>query len=68
MNEIVKVTDLCQKFYTKEGDLEVLKNISFTLNQGEILALLGPSGSVKSTILNVLTNLVVPTSGNVIER
>jgi len=66
MNEIVKVTDLCQKFYTKEGELEVLKNISFTLNQGEILSLLGPSGSGKSTILNVLTNLVVPTSGNVI--
>ena len=66
MNEIVKVTNLCKNFYTKEGELEVLKNLSFTLKQGEIISLLGPSGSGKSTILNILTNLVEPTSGKVI--
>ena len=66
MNEIVKVTNLCKNFYTKEGELEVLKELSFTLNQGEIISLLGPSGSGKSTILNILTNLVEPTSGKVI--
>ena len=66
MNEIVKVTNLYKNFYTKEGELEVLKNISFTLNQGEIISLLGPSGSGKSTILNILTNLVEPTSGEVV--
>ena len=66
MNEIVKVTNLCKNFYTKEGELEVLKDLSFTINQGEIISLLGPSGSGKSTILNILTNLVEPTSGNVI--
>ena len=66
MNEIVKVTDLCKNFYTKEGELEVLKNISFQLNQGEILSLLGPSGSGKSTVLNILSELITPTSGEVI--
>ena len=66
MNEIVKVTDLCKNFYTKEGELEVLKNISFQLNQGEILSLLGPSGSGKSTVLNILSELIIPTSGEVI--
>ena len=66
MNEIVKVTNLCKNFYTKEGELEVLKDLTFTLNQGEIISLLGPSGSGKSTILNILTNLVEPTSGEVI--
>ena len=66
MNEIVKVTNLYKNFYTKEGELEVLKDLSFTLNQGEIISLLGPSGSGKSTILNILTNLVEPTSGEVI--
>lgn len=65
MNEILKVTDLCQTFYTKEGELEVLKNINFTLNEGNIITLLGPSGSGKSTILNILTNLLTPTSGEV---
>ena len=66
MGEIIKVTDLCQNFYSKEGELQVLKNINFSLKQGEILALLGPSGSGKSTILNILTKLLKPTSGDVV--
>lgn len=66
MGEIIKVTDLCQNFYSKEGELQVLKKINFSLEQGEILSLLGPSGSGKSTILNILTNLLKPTSGDVI--
>ena len=65
MEEIVKVVNLTKNFYTKEGEIEVLKNISFTLHEGEILSLLGPSGSGKSTILNILTNLLEPTSGEV---
>lgn len=65
MSEIIRINDLCQNFYTKEGELEVLKDINFTLNQGEILTLLGPSGSGKSTILNILTKLIKPTSGDV---
>ena len=65
MEEIVKVVNLTKNFYTKEGEMEVLKNISFTLHEGEILSLLGPSGSGKSTILNILTNLLEPTSGDV---
>ena len=65
MEEIVKVVNLTKNFYTKEGEMEVLKNISFTLHEGEILSLLGPSGSGKSTIVNILTNLLEPTSGKV---
>ena len=66
MNEIIKISNLNQTFYTKEGELEVLKDMNFTLNEGEILTILGPSGSGKSTILNILTNLLKPTSGDVI--
>ncbi len=53
-------------FYTKEGELEVLKDMNFSLEEGEILTLLGPSGCGKSTILNILTNLLKPTKGEVI--
>ena len=66
MKEMVKISDLSQTFYSKDGELEVLKNINFNLIEGEILTLLGPSGSGKSTILNILTNLLKPTSGDVI--
>ena len=62
---MVKVVNLTKDFYTKEGEMQVLSNISFTLFQGEILSLLGPSGSGKSTILNILTKLLEPTSGSV---
>ncbi|MCC0629421.1 MULTISPECIES: ABC transporter ATP-binding protein [unclassified Clostridioides] len=66
MNDnIVEVKNINMNFYTKEGELEVLKDINFNLKEGEILTLLGPSGSGKSTILNILTNLLKPTSGDI---
>ncbi len=65
MSNIVQVKDLSMNFYTKEGELEVLKDMNFSLEEGEILTLLGPSGCGKSTILNILTNLLKPTQGEV---
>lgn len=66
MNDnIVEVKNINMNFYTKEGELEVLKDVNFNLKEGEILTLLGPSGSGKSTILNILTSLLKPTSGDV---
>lgn len=65
MSNIVQVKNLSMNFYTKEGELEVLRDMNFSLNKGEILTLLGPSGCGKSTILNILTNLLKPTEGEV---
>ncbi|MEL0696054.1 ATP-binding cassette domain-containing protein [Clostridioides difficile] len=66
MNDnIVEVKNINMNFYTKKGELEVLKDVNFNLKEGEILTLLGPSGSGKSTILNILTNLLKPTSGDI---
>lgn len=66
MEEMVKVKNLTKNFFTKEGEVQVLKDISFTLFEGEILSLLGPSGSGKSTILNILSKLLMPSSGEVL--
>ena len=52
-------------FYTLEGELQVLKDLNFSVEEGKILALLGPSGCGKSTMLNILSNLLKPTSGEV---
>lgn len=49
----------------KYGTLEVLKGISFSIEQGEIAALVGPSGSGKSTVLRALMGLTPITGGNV---
>lgn len=65
MQTIVDVKNLNKNFYGKEGEVEAIKNITFSLEEGQILTLLGPSGSGKSTILNILTKLLQPTSGEV---
>lgn len=61
------VAELCavSKTYKTAGghELKVLENIDLAVHQGELLALLGQSGSGKSTILRCLTGLVEPTSG-----
>ena len=59
----------CQKLskYFKEGnnEIEVLREIDFSINQGETLAILGASGSGKSTLLHLLSGLDTPTSGQI---
>ena len=47
------------------GEKDVLKNISFRAQKGDILALLGPNGAGKSTTFKILTNQTDPTSGDV---
>ena len=63
----VPVAELCavSKSYKTAGghELKVLENIDLAVRPGELLALLGQSGSGKSTILRCLTGLVEPTSG-----
>lgn len=48
------------------GKLEVLKDISTTVERGEVVALIGPSGSGKSTLLRCLNLLEVPTGGRIL--
>ena len=65
MKNIIEVKNLSMNFYRNDGELKVLKDLSFSLEEGKILALLGPSGSGKSTILNILSNILKPTLGEV---
>lgn len=57
----VTIEDLCKSF----GKVEVLKNITFSVEPGEIFVLMGPSGSGKSVLLKHIVGLELPTSGKV---
>ena len=59
--EILKAENITKSF----GDNLVLKDISITLNEGEIVGLLGVSGSGKTTLLNILSGIYTPDSGRV---
>lgn len=63
---MIKISNSSQIFYTKNRELEVLKNINFNLMEREILTILKPSDSRKSTIVNILTNLLKHTNDQVI--
>jgi ABC-2 type transport system ATP-binding protein len=56
---VVEVKNLCRNF----GDFAAVKNISFTVHQGEIFGLLGANGAGKSTTFRMLCGLLPPTSG-----
>ncbi len=56
------IVDNVSKLY---GSQYALKNVSFTINEGEIVGLLGPNGAGKSTIMKIITCFIPPTSGNV---
>ena len=60
-NEILKVQNLSKSF----GSLKVLKDISFTVNKGDVLGIIGPSGSGKSTLLRTVCQLERVTGGTI---
>ena len=62
MEAKIVVKDLTKKF----GDLLVLDNINFTVKEGEFLCIVGPTGCGKTTFLNLLSKLDLPTQGNVL--
>ena len=59
---IIKLEKLTLSF----GKRKILDNVSFSINEGQILGLLGPNGVGKSTIFNIITGLIKPDYGSII--
>src|SRR6185436_3771666 len=65
MASLLAVRDVHKRFATASQPVEVLRGISFELEEGEALAVTGPSGSGKSTLLHLIGSLDRPSSGTI---
>ncbi len=62
MSDIVRCTGLSKRY----GNITALNNISFTLESGKIVGLLGPNGSGKTTLIKLLNGLLTPNQGEIL--
>ncbi len=60
---ILKAENICKSYPTSAGPLEVLRDVSLSLKEGELISVAGPSGCGKSTLLNILGTLDQPDKG-----
>ena len=63
MKEIIRLDNIKRNFIVGEETVHALRGVSFTINEGEFVTIVGTSGSGKSTLLNILGCLDTPTSG-----
>ena len=68
--ELLNVKNLKKIYATRFGgnQVEALSNVTFSIEEGEFVAIMGESGSGKTTLLNILATLDKPTSGEVFLR
>ncbi len=63
---LITFTNITKSYKTGDTSYQALKGISFTIYQGEFVAIMGPSGSGKSTTMHIMGALDTPTSGSYI--
>lgn len=66
MKELLKVENLCKTYIINKQQNHVLKNVSFSINEGNFISIMGPSGSGKSTLLYTVSGMDRFTAGKVI--
>ncbi|MCK4690070.1 MAG: ABC transporter ATP-binding protein [Candidatus Marinimicrobia bacterium] len=61
----LKVESVYKSFWNNRNEISVLRDVTFTIDEGEVVAIMGPSGIGKSTLLNLIGTLDTPDSGGI---
>lgn len=65
MKEILRLENVNKTYQAKNGEVDALKNINFSIKEGENVSIIGPSGCGKSTLLSIIAGLEEKTSGKI---
>lgn len=65
MKDVLKVKNIKKKYQAENGEVEALRDVSFSIKEGEFVSLIGPSGCGKSTVLSIIAGLEEKNSGQI---
>ena len=65
MKEVLRFDKVCMHYHSKQGETVAVKDLSFSVGEGEFVAIIGPSGCGKTTMLSLAAGLLQPTYGQV---
>ena len=68
MKELLRIDKISKIYQAKNGEIEALKDVCFTVNEGEFVSIIGPSGCGKSTLLSIIAGLEEKNSRKTLHR